>query len=341
MQGLKSKQKICHRRYAAILAALALLLVVSFAASLLGGSTRISLGEVLRAAVSMEMQNTTLRIFLYVRLPRVLGGLMCGAGLAAAGAVLQVVLNNSLAGPNIIGVNAGAGFAALLVMALFPDKVGLVPAAAFLGALACTMLVYGVARATGKSRMTIVLAGVAVGSIVNAASGGLKVLFPEIVNTYSGFSMGTLNGVTMDQLHAATPYLLIGLATALLLGGSMDILALGDEMARSLGLHTERCRLALILCAAVLAGASVSIGGLIGFVGLLVPHAVRLLVGTKSRAVISGSALLGGSCVLLCDLVGRMLFAPFELPAGILLSLLGGIGFILLLFRRKGGKMYA
>ena len=341
MQGLKSKQKICHRRYAAILAALALLLVVSFAASLLGGSTRISLGEVLRAAVSMEMQNTTLRIFLYVRLPRVLGGVMCGAGLAAAGAVLQVVLNNSLAGPNIIGVNAGAGFAALLVMALFPDKVGLVPAAAFLGALACTMLVYGVARATGKSRMTIVLAGVAVGSIVNAASGGLKVLFPEIVNTYSGFSMGTLNGVTMDQLHAATPYLLIGLATALLLGGSMDILALGDEMARSLGLHTERCRLALILCAAVLAGASVSIGGLIGFVGLLVPHAVRLLVGTKSRAVISGSALLGGSCVLLCDLVGRMLFAPFELPAGILLSLLGGIGFILLLFRRKGGKMYA
>lgn len=320
---------------------LAALLLLSLAASLLAGTTRLSLQEVLRALPDGDTKNAALRIFLYARLPRVLGGLMCGSGLAVAGAILQVVLNNSLAGPNIIGVNAGAGFAALLVMALFPERAALVPAAAFLGALACALLVYSIARATGASRMTLVLAGVVVGCIINAASSTLKVLFPEIINTYSGFSIGTLNGVTLRQLGASAPYLLLGILAALLLGGSMDILALGDEMARALGLRAERCRLLLILTAAVLAGASVSIAGLISFVGLLVPHIARSFLGSENRLVIIGSALLGASSVLLCDLLGRVLFAPFEISVGIILSLLGGICFIILLLRRKGGKLYA
>ena len=121
----------------------------------------------------------------------------------------------------------------------------------------------------------------------------------------------------------------------------MDILALGDEMARALGLRAERCRLLLILTAAVLAGASVSIAGLISFVGLLVPHIARSFLGSENRLVIIGSALLGASSVLLCDLLGRVLFAPFEISVGIILSLLGGICFIILLLRRKGGKLYA
>ena len=324
-----------------VLFLLAALLLLSLAASLLAGTTRLSLQEVLRALSDGDTKNAALRIFLYARLPRVLGGLMCGSGLAVVGAILQVVLNNSLAGPNIIGVNAGAGFAALLVMALFPERAALVPAAAFLGALACALLVYSIARATGASRMTLVLAGVAVGCIINAASSTLKVLFPEIINTYSGFSIGTLNGVTLRQLGASAPYLLLGILAALLLGGSMDILALGDEMARALGLRAERCRLLLILTAAVLAGASVSIAGLISFVGLLVPHIARSFLGSENRLVIIGSALLGASSVLLCDLLGRVLFAPFEISVGIILSLLGGICFIILLLRRKGGKLYA
>lgn len=322
------------------LAGLAAVLLVLVALSLLLGSTRLSPVQVVRAALAQDWEDTSLRIFLYVRLPRTLGGILCGCGLAVAGSVLQVVLNNSLAGPNIIGVNAGAGFASLVVMALFPRAMNLLPAAAFAGALACSLLIYGVARWTGASRMTLILAGVAVTSVVNAASACLRYLFPDILAAYNSFSVGTLNGVTMGKLWAALPYLAAGLAAALLLSGEMNVLALGEEMARSLGLKVERCRLLLILTAAVLAGASVSFAGLIGFVGLLVPHAARILLGSDNRMVVSGSALLGAASVLLCDLLGRVVFAPYELPVGVVLSLVGGICFVVLLFHRRGGKLH-
>ena len=332
--------RVGGRGTAVRLAGLAVLLLVLAALSLMMGSTRLSLVQVLRAALDGDWEDTALRIFLYVRLPRTLGGILCGCGLAVSGAVLQVVLNNSLAGPNIIGVNAGAGFASLVVMALFPRAVHLLPAAAFAGALVCALLIYGVARGTGASRMTLILAGMAVTSVINAASACLRYLFPDILAAYNSFSVGTLSGVTMGKLGAALPYLVIGLAAALLLSGDMNVLTLGEEMARSLGLKVERCRLLLILTAAVLAGTSVSFAGLIGFVGLLVPHAARILLGTDNRVVVAGSALLGAGGVLLCDLLGRVVFAPFELPVGVVLSLVGGCGFVVLLFHRRGGKLH-
>lgn len=331
-----------HRRPGRWLFGLFILLVCSALLSLLLGSTTLSPVQVLRAARDGEFQSLPWRIFYFVRLPRMLGAILCGCGLAVSGAVLQAVLNNSLAGPNIIGVNAGAGFAALLVMALFPGMMSLIPAASFLGALICTLLIYGVARSTGASRMTIVLAGVAISSVVNAASSTIKTLFPDILAAYNSFSVGTLNGVQLTQLRAALPYLTIGLIAAVLLSGDMNVLALGEETAESLGLNVERCRLLLILTAAVLAGAAVSFCGLVGFVGLLVPHAVRLLLGSDNRLVVAGSALLGSSAVLLCDLIGRVVVAPFELPVGVVLSLVGGLCFLVLLFqRRKGGKLHA
>lgn len=328
-----------RRRPAAILLILAAILAVAILLSLVFGSTRLSLGEVVRAAQAGNMTSPDLRIFLYARLPRTFGGVLCGCGLAVSGAVLQVVLNNSLAGPNIIGVNAGAGFASLLIMALFPWSAALLPAAAFLGALACTLLIYGVARCTGASRMTIVLAGVAVGSIVNAASSCLKILFPDILAAYNSFSVGTLSGITMAEVRAAAPYLLVGLLAALVLSGDMNVLALGEEVAQSLGLKVERCRMLLIVIASVLAGASVSFAGLVSFVGLLVPHMARMMVGADNRAVVAVSALLGAAGVLLCDLLGRTLFAPFEIHVGIILSLVGGVYFVALLLRRRGGKL--
>lgn len=324
-----------------LLALLALLLVLMLAAVLFG-STRLSLGELLQALDAGDRESPAWRIFFHVRLPRMLAGALCGSGLAVAGAVLQVVLNNSLAGPNIIGVNAGAGFAALIAMSLFPNRVSALPAAAFLGALGCTVLIYALARKTGASRMTIVLAGVAVSSILNAASGALKILFPDVLAAYNSFSVGTLNGVTLRQLAPAMPYIVAGLAAAQWLSGAMNVLSLGEEVAQSLGLNVRRCRLLLILAAAVLAGASVSVCGLVGFVGLLVPHTARLLFGSDNRLVIRASALLGACAVILCDLVGRMIFAPFEIPVGILLSLIGGGYFLWLLLRRRGGgKLHA
>lgn len=338
---MRSATRASRARHARRLLGLAVLLLGVAVLSLMLGSTRLSMDEVIRALLEKDPESTALNIFLFVRLPRTLGGILCGCGLAVSGAVLQVVLNNSLAGPNIIGVNAGAGFASLLVLALFPFSAGLLPAAAFLGALACTLLIYGVARWTGASRMTLVLAGVAISSVINAASGSIKILFPDVLAAYTSFSVGTLSGVTMDELGAALPYLLVGLCAALLLSGDMNVLILGEEIANSLGLKVERCRLLLVVTASVLAGAAVSFAGLVGFVGLLVPHMTRLMLGGDNRFVIPGSALLGAIWVLLCDLLGRILFAPFQIDVGIILSLVGGCYFIVLLFRRKGGKLHA
>lgn len=187
--------------------------------------------------------------------------------------------------------------------------------------------------------MTIVLAGVAVSSVINAASSCIKILVPDVLTAYNSFSVGTLSGVTMAELRAALPYLVVGVAAALLLSGDMNVLALGEEIAQSLGMKVERCRLLLIVTASVLAGASVSFAGLIGFVGLLVPHIARILLGSDNRLVVPASALLGASGVLLCDLLGRTLFAPFEIHVGIILSLVGGCYFVVLLFRRRGGKL--
>lgn len=331
-----------NKRPAGALVGIAVLLLVSCIAALLLGSTRLSLAQVIRDGMAGQFQSLAWRVFYYVRVPRVLGAVLCGSGLAVSGAVLQAVLNNSLAGPSTIGVNAGAGFATLLVMALFPMHTALLPMASFAGALVCTLVIYLAARITGASRMTIVLAGVAVSSVINAASSAVKTLFPDVLAAYNSFSVGTLNGVQLTQLKAAMPYLAVGLISALLLSGDMNVLALGEETARSLGLRVERCRMLLIFTAAVLAGASVSFCGLVGFVGLLVPHAARLLFGVDHRLVVTASALLGAASVVLCDLLGRTLFAPFELPVGVVLALVGGVGFLALLFHRKGGgKLHA
>lgn len=318
------------------------LLLGAAALALLLGSTPLSPMQVVQDAATGNFDGLAWRIFYYSRLPRMLGAILCGSGMAVSGAVLQAVLNNSLAGPNIIGVNAGAGFAVLLVMALWPQHHALLPAASFSGALVCAVFIYLVARLTGASRMTIVLAGVAISSIVNAASSTIKTLFPDILTAYNSFSVGTLNGVQLSHLRAALPYLAVGLAAALLLSGDMNVLALGEDTASSLGLKVERCRMLLILTSAVLAGAAVSFCGLIGFVGLLVPHAARLLLGSDNRLAVPASALLGAISVLICDLLGRTLFAPFELPVGVVLAMVGGLGFIILLFhRRGGGKLHA
>lgn len=319
---------------------LALLLPVLLAvivASLCLGSAGLSLTELYEGL--RDPSSPAYRILAYARLPRMLGGLLAGASLAVSGALLQNVLNNSLAGPNIIGVNAGAGLGALLVMAISPMAFKLMPFAAFAGALAAALFIYAVASVTGASRTTLVLAGVAISSVINAASACIKTFFPELAIAYTTFSIGSLANISLAQVGWAAIYALPAMALALLFSHDMNILALGEETAASLGLHVSRYRFVLIILSAVLAGAAVSYGGLIGFIGLLVPHIARMLFGGDNRLVVPASALLGAIALLLCDLLGRLLFAPFELHVGIVLSVVGGIYFIFLILKRKGGRL--
>lgn len=326
---------MAKNRQLVILLGCAALLLVSLALSLCLGAVWLSPAQLLEGAFCPG--TVPGRILWHTRLPRMLATLLAGSALAASGVLIQTVLGNPLAGPNIIGVNAGAGFAVALLSAFTPLTARLTPLAAFLGALAAMLLVYFAAKATGASRVTLVLAGVVVASLLNAGTDAVVTLIPDALPGSSSFRIGGVEGVSMVQLRPAAVYIALGLLTAFALRPAMDVLALGDETAQSLGLRVEPTRFALLLTAALLAGAAVSFAGLIGFVGLIVPHAARALLGGRVKHLLSTATLLGGAFLTLCDVLSRVLFAPYELPVGIVLSFIGCPFFLILLARRKGG----
>ena len=321
-----------------VLAALAVLTLGAMALSLCVGSQGVALPRLLAALRAGDPADPVRRIVLYVRLPRMAAGLCCGAAMAVAGALLQAVLNNAMASPNVIGVNAGAGFFALLAGVLLPQRA--VPGAAVAGALVTALLIYLLALRAGLARTTLVLAGLAVSGILTAGVNTMRLLFPEGVTGADGFLIGGLSGVSLTAVGSALPYLAAGGVLALFLAPELNILALGEQTAASLGLPVGRTRLASILAAALLAGAAVSFAGLISFVGLLVPHIARRLVGVDHRVLLPACALLGAIFLLVCDTAARTLFAPYELPVGILLNVIGGVFFLYLLLGRKRGRVY-
>ena len=324
---------------AAALGLLALLLCAAAALSLRCGSRDYTLAQLL-GALHAGAGDPVRRTLLFVRMPRTAAAALAGGALALSGALMQAVLNNTMASPNVIGVNAGAGFAALLAVTLFPGA-GRMPMASFLGAFLTALFIYLLAVRAGLSRTTLILAGLAVSSILTAASNTITLLAPDSLAGASNFMLGGFSGVTLTAVGRSGWYLAAGAALALFLSTELNVLQLGEESAASLGLHVGRVRLLAILAAALLAGAAVSFSGLLGFVGLLVPHMARRLVGSDNRWLLPAAALLGGAFVLLCDVLARVLFAPFELPVGIVMSLLGGPFFLYLLLRRKGGRVYA
>ena len=275
-----------------------------------------------------------------MRLPRTLAAIFAGAALAVSGAIIQAVLNNSLASPNIIGVNSGAGFCALLAASLAPTAWAAVPLAAFVGALATSLFIYALAAKTGASRITLVLAGVAVSSILSAGIDVLTILFPDDVVGATGFMVGSFAGVTMTALKPAAVLIVIGLVLALVFSYDLNVLSLGEEIAASLGMRVAVVRFLFIVIASLLAGSAVSFAGLLGFIGLIVPHICRRFAGGDNRLIIPCAALLGAVFALVCDALGKWVFAPFELPVGIILALLGGPFFLFLLLKGGRGKIY-
>lgn len=322
-------------RNARILGTLMIALLLSIVASCSLGASGISPRELVRAVFSGDRESAAARIFWYVRLPRLLAAILAGAALSTSGLLLQSVLRNPLAAPGVIGINSGAGLSSLLCMVLLPGAAKLVPFAAFCGACLSAFAVYLLARLTGASKSTIVLAGVAVNSILGACMDAIVTLVPDAVVSRSAFSIGGFANTTMQQLAFAAPLAAIALLTALLLRRELGVMALGDDVAHSLGLKVDLFRAIFLVAAAMLAGAAVSFAGLIGFVGLISPHMSRMICKNDSHLQISITIAFGASLCLICDLIARTAFAPYELPVGIVLSFLGAPFFLYLLLNRK------
>lgn len=307
----------------------------SFLLSAGRGAVDISPMDVLRA-IFIENEGTNRQIIWNVRLPRTLVAALVGSGLAVSGAILQGIMRNPLSSPGIIGVSQGAGLTAMLILVIFPNYYYLVPLGAFIGALTATMFIYLLAWKNGVQPTRLILAGVAVSSMMSAGINVLMTLFPEKVGNSLSFLVGGLSGISWPQFKLAWPYILLGLIAALLYSQRLNILMLGDEAAIGLGLKVERTRLILIAIASILAAAAVSVAGILGFVGLIVPHMTRLFIGSDYIYLIPASILCGASTIMICDTLARLLFNPAEIPVGIIMSFLGAPFFLYLLRERKG-----
>ena len=314
------------------------LLLLSVALGLLLGSSELSLSDMLSSIAKGDMESPEARILLYVRLPRVLGTLICGMALAVSGAVIQGVLANKLASPSIIGVNAGAGLAVTVCSALGVIGGWRLSLFAFLGAFLTVMLVSLGAKKCGASRGTVILMGVALNALLGAISDTVTTFNPEVSMMSNDFKIGDFSSVTYARLIPAVVVVLISVLILLTFSNELDVLTLGDENARGLGLNTGVMRVTFLLLSALLAGAAVSVCGLLSFVGLLVPHAVRRIAASEPKHLLPLCALLGASFVSFCDTVARVAFAPYELPVGIIMAFLGAPFFIIILIRKKGGR---
>jgi len=325
-------------RYFLLYGLLLLALLGTIFAGLSLGSVELSLSQIIEGLRTQSGVGGV--IVAQLRLPRVLGAALAGAALAAAGLILQCVTGNGLCAPNIVGVNAGAGFCVMLMLCFTPFAWRLLPLGAFLGALAATALVMGVAF-SGRHKhaaTTLVLAGVAVSSLLTAGISFLSLRFPDVLSSYTAFSVGGFAGINLSQLSAPGAIVVAALLFAQLLAPRMTLLCLGDEIASSLGVRVNALRILALVIASALCAASVSFAGLLGFVGLVVPHIVRRLAGNDMRFNLSLCVLCGSVLVVCSDLIGRIAFAPSELPAGIIMSMLGAPFFLYLLIVRRRGN---
>jgi iron complex transport system permease protein len=305
------------------------------------GSTPISLARAFDRAIPFA-DNVDAQIFFVARLPRTLAGALVGAALAAAGVVLQALLRNPLATPFTLGVSAGASLGAMLaIMAIGPFAVGGVSSvtlASFAGSLCAVGVVYALARIRhrGLSTDVLLLAGVTMNAFFSALILFVQ-YFADMAETFRAMRwlMGDLDVSSYEPIVAALPLLAAAFVLFAWLPRPLNLLTLGTEAAGSRGVDVGRAQRLAFLGASVATGAAVSLGGPIGFIGIVVPHLVRLLVGADHRVVLPASALFGAAFLVLCDLVARTALSPLELPVGVITALIGGPYFLWLLVRRK------
>lgn len=322
------------RKVAAFLVTMAALIALFFVAVNTGS---LQVGPMQLLSGLFVSYDETVSTIYDLRLPRILIAMVGGAATAVAGVLLQAAIRNPLADPGIIGVSAGASFAAVLVTAFFPMLLFFTPVFAFAGGLVAFGLVYSLSWRGGLSPLRIILVGVAVGT-----------MFTGLMSAFDSGTGSTMSGVaslvdanitmkTWDDFATLAVYAAIGLALALLMAKRCDLLALEDKTARSLGLNVDRARIATSAAGVLLASVSTAIIGPISFLGLLVPHIARILVGTSHRVLVPYAIVLGAFTLLLADTIGRTVAAPYEISAAVIMSIVGGPLFIVLLRRARSG----
>lgn len=317
-----------------MLAAMAVAAAAGIAFSIGTGAVSISLEDIWRYLFH-GFDGPMKEVIWSIRLPRTLVAALVGINLALSGAILQGVMRNPLADPHIIGVSSGAGLLGITILILFPQAWPWLTPAAFVGASAAAAIIYLLAWKQGVQPVRIILAGVAVSAFLGSGISALLTFYSDRVNGALVFLVGGLAAKSWPDLQMMLPYSIGGVVLALAGSVHLNLLSLGDSNARGLGLRVETARLVLTAVATLLAASAVSVVGLLGFVGLVVPHSARLLIGSDYRLLLPASALLGAAVVTVCDTLARLMFAPIELPVGIILGALGA-PFFLYLLRREG-----
>lgn len=337
MKNTNNQPLALRMRRLAVILTLAVVSVLSIFVCVGIGTVHFTVSEVAKALFVADDSAARLLIW-NLRFPRILVGGLVGICLSLAGCILQGVMRNTLASPSTIGVTGGASFIGYLTLVAFPAYAHLLPVGSIIGAFITTMLIYALAYQRGVRPVKMILSGLAVSALFSAFNDIIKTLFAESLGNASGFLVGGLNGIGWDTFRMILPYTAVGMFICLFLPAKMNLLMLGDETANSLGLRTELFRFLLIAVSSLLAGASISAAGLISFVGLIVPHIARLLVGSDYKYLFPASTLLGFSLVVICDTIGRVIMPPGEVPVSIILSFIGAPFFLWLLRTRdKGG----
>lgn len=335
-----------HTRPALAIAALLALLAVAMLAGVGLGAVRVPPGDVVAAvgrAVTGADAPAADAVIVDIRLPRVLLAALVGACLATAGVLYQALFRNPLADPYILGISSGAGLGAIIAIVATGGgtiiRYGAVPAGSFIGATLTIGLVVRLASARGRLDTTsLLLAGVAVSYTLAAMTSFIMVFARESMASVVFWMMGGLTSASWPYVAAVTPMFAVGLIVPLTYARALNLMLLGDERAGQLGVEVERFKLLVLGAGSLLVAAAVSVSGLIGFVGLMTPHMVRLVLGPDHRLLVPASAIGGAALMVVADLVARTVLAPVEIPVGIVTALAGGPFFVWLLVRREARR---
>jgi iron complex transport system permease protein len=303
------------------------------------GAIEIPLETIWDAIFHFDGSNKEHLIIVDLRLTREIASMLVGAALAVSGAIMQGVTRNPLADSGLMGLNAGAGFALALSFAFFKDLNYMqIVLLAFIGAALGATLVYGISSIPrgGVTPIRLVLAGAAVSALLSALSQGIGIYF-KVGQKIMFWTMGSVAGVNWGQLKILSPFILVALAVAMILSRAISVLSLGNEVAKGLGGNVFAIKLIAMITVVMLAGSSVAVVGAVSFVGIIVPHFTRYLVGSDYRLIIPCSAVVGGILIVVSDLVARTINPPFETPIGVITALIGVPIFLYLARRQKGG----